>query len=141
MMEVDMQREWYCQQQLTRLFYYLDQRRYEDLVDLFEPDGVWLRQGRLLSGRADILQAMQARPVTYYICHIVSNFLVTSDSGGNVVAYLSAYASDNGQIPVPPVLITAPLGIFRVNAQFSSGDRPRIARLDLHPEFTFPKST
>jgi hypothetical protein len=140
---LDMQREWRCQQQLTRLFYYLDQRRYNDLVNLFEPDGVWLRQGRLLTGHADIMQAMQARPETYFIRHVLSNFLVTGSSvnATDAVAYLTAYADDSGQTPSPPVLINAPLSVFVVSAQFSgSGDAPRIARLDLHPEFIFPKA-
>ena len=44
--------EWDCAQVLTRFFNYFDQWRYEDMADLFAPDGVWHRQaGRCRGGR------------------------------------------------------------------------------------------
>ncbi len=42
--------EWDCHQNLSRLFYYLDEGRYADLAKLFAPDGGSrrLRDGRMV---------------------------------------------------------------------------------------------
>ena len=56
--------EWDCTRVLIRFFNYFDQWRYQNMADLFVPDGVWHRQGKALQGRAEILAALTARSIT-----------------------------------------------------------------------------
>jgi hypothetical protein len=133
--------EWKCQQIVARLFHYLDERSYDRLVNLFEENGVWLRQGKELKGRAEIMAALCARSSTYIIRHVLSNFLITSsqDEQPSAVAYMTAFGNDSGQVPIKPVEIRSPLGIFVVKCEFiQDGENYRFTRLELHPEFTFP---
>lgn len=88
-------------QTLHRFFSHLDERRYEELAAMFLPEGRWLRQGRWLSGRSAILEAMTSRPATTRVRHLLSNILVTprSDTEAEVQAYLTAYRQVEGQRP------------------------------------------
>ena len=40
--------EWDCTQLLFRFYYWFDSFRYEEMVALFLPDGVWHRAGKVL---------------------------------------------------------------------------------------------
>jgi len=134
------ERAWNCQQTLTKLFYYLDEKQYDDLLSIFEQDGIWFRQGKVLEGHSAIMAAMQARSATYAIRHMVSNFLVTQVDGDvvEVVSYLTAYANDNGVKPEKPVTIRAPMSIFVVKAKLRySPIGIKVIELDLVPEFIF----
>jgi hypothetical protein len=134
--------EWQCQQIVARLFHDLDERNYDGLVNLFEENGVWLRQGKELKGREEIMAALCMRSPTYISRHVVSNFLFTSSRGEqpSAVAYMTAYGNDSGQLPIKPVEIRTPLGIFVVKCDFiQDGEKYRFARLELHPEFTFSR--
>lgn len=88
-------------QRLHAFFSHLDERRYEDLAAMFLPQGRWLRQGRWVEGRAAIVQALQARPASMRVRHLLSNVLVTAHSPDEmrVEAYLTAYRQLEGQAP------------------------------------------
>ena len=88
-------------QRLHAFFSHLDERRYEDLAAMFLPQGRWLRQGRWVEGRAGVVQALQARPASLRVRHLLSNVLVTAHSPDEmrVEAYLTAYRQLEGQAP------------------------------------------
>jgi hypothetical protein len=136
-------REWSCQQVMTKLLYWLDERRYDDLVGLFASDGLWYRQGKVLKGGSQIMEAMEARSATYTIRHVMTNFLVTRFDGdvAEAVGYVTAYANDSGEIPEKPVMIQAPMSIFVAYAKFRCSPADvKLIELDLKPEFVFPKN-
>lgn len=95
--------------QLTHLlhlfFFHLDERRYEALARMFLPQARWLRQGQWVQGQAAILQALQARPATMRVRHLVCNVVATASSAdeAQVDAYLTAYRQVQGQ---PPALFS-----------------------------------
>ena len=62
---------------------------------LMTEDGCWERQGRLLSGREQILDALNGRAPDRATCHVVTNLrLATLDGSRATVAYfLTAYES------------------------------------------------
>jgi hypothetical protein len=69
----------------------------------------------------------------------VSNFLVLDDRGDRMdaMSHLTTYAFE---IATPPV-VYGPVGIFTANLSFRvSPDVIRIAKLELAPEFSFPKT-
>ena len=88
-------------QRLHVFFSHLDERRYDALTAMFLPEGRWLRQGRWIEGRVAILQAMQARPASTRVRHIISNVLVTPKDADEmqVEAYITAYRQVEGQKP------------------------------------------
>lgn len=92
-------------QRLHAFFGHLDERRYEALAGMFLPGGRWLRQGRWIEGRDAILQALQTRPASMRVRHVISNVHVASATGGSaqVDAYMTAYRQLEGQ---PPCLFT-----------------------------------
>lgn len=88
-------------QRLHTFISYLDERRYDDLIAMFLPDGRWLRQGRWLDGRAAILEALQARPASMRVRHVITNARVSrrSADSASVEAYMTAYRQLEGQGP------------------------------------------
>ena len=61
-------------QQIThRFYYYLDERRYADLVSLMREDCVWHRQGKVLKGHGMVMEALNQRPATQIIRHVITN--------------------------------------------------------------------
>lgn len=80
-------------QQLHAFISHLDNRRYEALAHMFTRDGRWLRQGRWLEGRPAILAALEARPQTMRVRHLLTNILITECTGteARVDAYMTAY--------------------------------------------------
>jgi hypothetical protein len=88
-------------QRLLALIAHLDNRRYEAVAGMFTPQGRWLRQGRWNEGRAAILEALEARPSTLRVRHVLTNILVTECQGdqARVDAYMTAYRQVEGQAP------------------------------------------
>ncbi len=82
-------------------FNLLDERRYDELADLFIPQGRWLRQGHWLDGRGAILEALRGRPASMRVRHVISNVIVgrRSDAEKEVQAYLTAYRQSEHQLP------------------------------------------
>ncbi|WP_240162346.1 nuclear transport factor 2 family protein [Glaciimonas sp. PAMC28666] len=127
-------------QLIHQLFYYLDESRNDDLIVLFAPEGKWHRQGQILTGRAQILQAMLQRSATQRIRHVITNGFITSTSPVAVqfVAYMTAYRFDDGTLHVGAVNITQALrlSVVRATLQQTAGVW-NIAELTLTPEFEF----
>ena len=84
-----------CEAAVLAFFHALDTRRHEDVAALMTPDGVWLRQGKTLKGRAEILEALQARPAGRGTCHVVANARLAALDGGQaeLAYFLLAYES------------------------------------------------
>ena len=62
-----------CEETVLAFFHALDTRRYEAAAALMTEDGCWERQGRLLSGREQILDALNGRAPDRATCHVVTN--------------------------------------------------------------------
>ncbi|HST45968.1 MAG TPA: nuclear transport factor 2 family protein [Luteimonas sp.] len=80
-------------QHLHRFFHQMDERRYESMLALFADDARWLRQGRWLTGKAQIEAALRARPADQDTRHVLSNAYVAMLEGDCAVleAYMTAY--------------------------------------------------
>jgi hypothetical protein len=129
-----------CTQLTHQLFFCLDEAKYAQLVSLFEDNGIWHRQGEVLTGHEQILQAMAKRPSTQRIRHIITNCFIESQLHGvaNLVAYMVAYRFDDGTIRSGPVEISRPLRLSLVRAAMrQTGDTWKIVELSLTPEFEF----
>ncbi|MBC7802554.1 MAG: nuclear transport factor 2 family protein [Candidatus Parcubacteria bacterium] len=123
-----------------RFYYYLEERRYKDLVSLMRADGVWHRQGKALKGHAQVLEALEQRTATMLIRHVVTNaFLDTeSDSEATLIAYMTVYRHDDGSARKPPVAIDGPYRIMLVKKRFvREGGRWLIAESSGSAEFEF----
>lgn len=83
--------EWDCIRLSHAFAYNLDHRKYEDLADLFAPDGVWVRHGTRLQGHKEILAAMQTR--TQFTRHVTTgvHFIEMTDKTAKSFAYNMSY--------------------------------------------------
>jgi hypothetical protein len=73
--------------------YHIDHKQYEALADLFVPDGVFIRTGVRLEGRAAILAAMHARPAEQFTRHLTTNlhFTEVTESRARATSYNMSY--------------------------------------------------
>jgi hypothetical protein len=129
-----------CTQLTHQLFFCLDESKYDQLVSLFDENGVWHRQGEVLTGRQQILHAMAKRPSTQRIRHAITNCFIESQSQGlvNLVAYMTAYRFDDGTVRTGPVEISRPFRISVVRAELrQTKGEWKIAEMSLTPEFEF----
>ncbi|HSH88866.1 MAG TPA: nuclear transport factor 2 family protein [Ramlibacter sp.] len=135
------ERQWRCQQTLTALFRHLDDKRYENVVDMFVEDGVWQRPGVVLAGRAEIMADMRKRSATRLSRHVLANFLVIEEGDElEALATLTTYAFDTASAAEMPQVIDGPMGIYSARAQFTETPAgTRLRRLELGVEFTFGK--
>jgi hypothetical protein len=127
-------------QLIHQLFYFLDEADYPKLVALFTPQGTWKRQGELLTGHAQILNALAKRPTTQRIRHVISNsFLSAAEPAtATLTAYMTAYRFDNGSPTTGAVTISRPFRLSVVQAKLQVIDACwRVAELDLVPAFEF----
>ena len=51
--------EWDCQKVLRHYYHLVDQKRYEEAVQIFTPDIEWWSMGVKLKGHDDILKALE----------------------------------------------------------------------------------
>ena len=100
-------------QQLHQFFHHLDEYRYDDMVAMFIEDGVWLRQGQRLHGRAAIRQVLAARPAGQRIRHVMTNAFIAERQADRVrlEAYMTAYRHEHPPAGGVPVIA----GPFRLN--------------------------
>ena len=133
-----------CMQTTHEMFYCLDESRYAHLVDLFLPHGTLHRQGELLRGHAQIMQAMKKRSSTQRIRHVISNGFIESQTSGlaHVVAYMTAFRFDDGTLRSGPVEINRPfrMSIVRTTLQ-AAGNTWKIASMAFSTEFEFTGDT
>lgn len=120
-------------QRLNAFFSHLDNRRYADVLDLFLLQGRWLRQGHWLEGREAILAALDARPASMKVRHVISNIVVTAKAAGqaHVEACMTAYRQLDDEVP----------GLFRINLVTNvfklEAGAWMLAEQQLLPEFDF----
>ena len=89
-----------CASVVHRSYRALDNRHYDQLAECFHPDAVWLRQGAVLSGHAEILEALHQRPARRVSAHFVSNLEVDvrSDDTADVSYLMMAYLRDDPEL-------------------------------------------
>ncbi|CAN5326900.1 hypothetical protein BH09PSE6_BH09PSE6_08970 [soil metagenome] len=85
-------------QQLHRFFHHLDERRYDEMLDLFTDDCRWLRQGQWLDGKPSVRRALETRPADVETRHVMTNaFVAAADAdSATVEAYMTAYRHPTG---------------------------------------------
>lgn len=95
---VRMEIEWECMSLSNALSYFLDHRRYEDLVALFTQDGVFDRLGHISRGREDLLRAMRERSTGITTRHLAANYYFTQvdEKIAKAVVYNVTYVGDGG---------------------------------------------
>jgi hypothetical protein len=132
--------EWDCAQTLIRFFNYFDQWRYEDMADLFAPDGVWHRAGKSLSGKDVIVGELNKRSRTQTVRHVITNIQVdvTSEATAEILLYVTAYIHDSGVKATKPPKIQMPSLLLVVPGQMVKRDDGwKIASMSMNREFEF----
>jgi hypothetical protein len=127
--------------QLTnRFFWYLDEFRYDELVELMHQDASWHRQGKLLRGRSHMLADLTERPRTQRIRHVVTNGFIDRIEGdtAHFIAYMIGYRADEGVAKPAPQTIDGPLRMLLIKSRFERRDgRWLFAEQIAAPEFEF----
>ena len=102
--------EMQVQHLVFKLFYALDTRDYHGVADCFHDDGVWLRQGKRLVGKKQMVEALELRSPTMVIHHVATKltFHAESDTKGKMVCYLTAYRHDPGKAVDGPLPLSGP---------------------------------
>jgi hypothetical protein len=134
--------EWDCAQILTRFFNEFDAWRYQEMVRLFAPDGVWHRQGRELKGADAILAALTERSTTQTVRHVVTNIEVTvrDEQTAESLLYVTAYQHDSGEQPTSVPVIRSPSLLLAVPGKLvRTEDGWRIASLAMNRVFEFQR--
>lgn len=115
-LERDLERriEWDCTQLLHHFYGLLDEKRYAEMVELFVPEGVWVRLGEELQGPKAILAAMDGRH-DWLTAHVVTNIRVTvvSEDEVNTVQYVTLYRQEGHDPASGPAPVVPPLGLLR----------------------------
>lgn len=106
--------EWDCTQLIYSFYGYLDENRYEDLANLFAPDGCWTRLGEPLVGPQAILEAMRERE-DWLTAHLVSNVRVKvfDAARAETVQYITLYRHEGYDPKSGPAPVVLPLGVLR----------------------------
>jgi hypothetical protein len=124
---------------MHRFYYYLDERRYEDMAAMMASDGVWFRQGTELRGPAEVLQALRLRAADSSVRHVMANGFADLDTQGeaSVQIYQTVYKGHaaQGEVPVAP----GPDSMSAVSARLRSGEggRWQIVSLRSSRKFNF----
>ena len=128
-----------CTQVLTRFFNAFDHWRYDDMVAMFAPDGVWHRAGKSLKGAA-ILEALNARSRTQTVRHVVTNIQVdvADASRAEFILYVTAYMHDTGTKATGPPKIQSPyLLLVVLGTLVRVGEDWKITSMSMNREFEF----
>jgi hypothetical protein len=109
---------------LGRLFMALDGHDYDSLTECFARDGVWLRQGKTLSGREQLRKVLlETKPATRTTIHVVSNVCIDRQvaESGSGRFYLAVYRHDSSAQPPYPVPMPRNLGLCKVDYSLADG--------------------
>lgn len=109
------------QQLVHRFYHHLDERKYHDLVAMMRPDATWHRQGKVLRGRDQVLAALNERPPTLVIRHIITNTFLEheTDNDAQLIAYMTAYRYDDGKpATARPLAIDSPYRVLLIKKRF-----------------------
>jgi len=87
-----------CHDAVVALAHFGDHGEHEAAVDLFTPDGTWIRGGKPYTGRAEMLDSFKRGSATSVIRHITSNIrvVVKDDNHADCVTYYVAFNQDPG---------------------------------------------
>jgi hypothetical protein len=123
--------QWDCQEAMITFYRGLDERDFDRLLSVMDPEGVWDREGTPLKSEGEIRAAMAARSKTMVIFHVLGSFQVTvrDHQSAELFAYMVCFGSDTGQPPVFPIAIKAPRSVYICRGEFRRrGDRWLITR-------------
>ena len=124
--------EWECQRIHTQFCLFNDRKQSADLANLFTPDGIWIRLGETLTGRAEIRKAMEARPAAALHSHVLSNVHVTviDTDNAEVISYKTIYYLIDGETLAKPVPLDGPKWVSVYRDKFvRTNEGWRIARM------------
>jgi hypothetical protein len=131
--------------QITHRFYWcLDEFRYQDMLEMMREDCVWHRQGKVLKGRDQVHAALNERPASQRIRHLITNPFIAerTNNTARLTAYMIGYKADEGVKKPAPQTIDGPLRLLLLDIVFEfSGGRWWIAEQKAVPEFEFRSST
>jgi uncharacterized protein (TIGR02246 family) len=125
-----------CTDVASRFFRCLDRRQYDELADLFAPDGTWFRQGAELRGRDAIVAALAQRPAALVTRHLLSNVwvdIITQDAV-HVHYDVSVYTQSGTSPPRHAQILSGIDRLIRVR------DAWRIERKEAQPALVFAAS-
>lgn len=106
--------EWDCAQLVQSFYHCLDEKRYEDMVNLFARDGAWVRLGQELKGRDNIRKAMGER-ADWLTAHLVTNLrirVIDADHAESV-QYITLYRHEGFDKSKGAAPVVLPLAILR----------------------------
>jgi hypothetical protein len=100
---------------LHELFGCLDERRYDDLLELFADDAQWRRKGTWCKGRDQILASLNQRSATQRIAHVITNSYVVAQHAESITlaSYMTTFQVDQGCELKGPATINGPASLFR----------------------------
>jgi hypothetical protein len=112
--EVERAIEWDCTQLLIKFYMSLDEKRYDDLANLFAEDGSWVRLGRELVGPKAIVTEMAERE-DWLTAHLINNIQIEIVDADNVDTsqYITLYRQEGWEGEDGPAPVVLPLGILR----------------------------
>lgn len=100
--------EWDCQKVIIDFFRHLDERRHDALSRLFHPQGLWLRQGKELRSRKQVVEVLDARPTSLLIHHLVTNIQIeVSEGTATLNCYLLVVRDEEGAMKPKPLPLRA----------------------------------
>ena len=90
-----------CVSVCTRFYHHLDRREYTDLASLVAENGVWMRQGKAVTGPNAVVSALAAASPDRKTRHMLSNVVVNLLDSGRAarVAYELAIFVQEGESP------------------------------------------
>ena len=122
-----------CTDVASRFFRCLDRRQYDELADLFAPDGAWIRQGAELRGRDAIVATLVQRPANLVTRHLLSNVWVDIVTPESVHVHydVSVYTQSGTSPPRHAQILSGVDRMIRVR------DAWRIERKEAQPALVF----
>jgi len=115
--DIDM-REAAAKNTLVQFFRYLDERKYSQLADLMGEGGSWERQGRNLTSKNEIIEALDRRSGTLQIHHLLTNlFSEVANDGITVTCYMLVVRHDSGKQITGPAPLSGVANIRTTRAQ------------------------
>jgi hypothetical protein len=106
--------EWDCNQLVLNFYGFLDEKRYDELAELFAEDGAWVRLNKELKGRQKIRDAMNERS-DWLTAHLVSNVridIVDADHASSTL-YVTLYRHEGWDAAAGPAPVVLPLAVLR----------------------------
>jgi len=129
-----------CERLIVGFWRCLDLNDYDGMLKRLHPEASWLRLGKLLRRRDEVLQALKARSRTLYIHHIVTNVqcdIAPDLQQAKFFCYLTVYRHNDGNVYEWPVPLAGPWTINVCTADLRLGaDGWLISYLSNTPSFS-----